>query len=213
MCSHGTSRTLLLPTPDHTDPDGLRYKLRLWPVDACIADIVQALNAGGVTTLGACCGHGRGAGVIDLADGRVLVITSHAAAHDGSALRQLPHAQPMSWDERRAEYGRERGVAGAMSNPDPTTDPTLITSHRRATVRYTEDVGQPGCLYAWITLPDGRKTSVTERLLRVACCDDEKPYPNDEDKVDIRRSFQAAVVARIDQELDREHGSWAEVHH
>lgn len=117
MCEHGTNRTLLLPTPDHTDPDGLRFKLRLWPVDACIADIVQALNAGGVTTLGACCGHGQGAGVIDLADGRVLVITSHAAAHNSRTLHSLPHAQPMSWDDRRAEYGQKLEVSGAMSNP------------------------------------------------------------------------------------------------
>lgn len=93
------------------------------------------------------------------------------------------------------------------------TESTLITSHRGAAVRYTEDIGQPECLSAWITLPDGRETSVTERLLRVAVCRGDQRHPTAEDRVDIRRSFQAAVVARIDQELDREFGSWAEVHH
>jgi len=42
-------------------------------VDACIADIVRALNAGGVKTTSCCCGHGN-AGSIMLADGRELLI-------------------------------------------------------------------------------------------------------------------------------------------
>ena len=43
-------------------------------VDACIADLVRALNDGGVTTTSSCCGHGRGDGSILLADGRELVV-------------------------------------------------------------------------------------------------------------------------------------------
>jgi hypothetical protein len=104
MCQHGTSTTLLLPTPEH-GPDeneeelartGLRFKHRLWPVDSCIAQIVQALNASGVTTLGSCCGHDKGAGNIILADGRVLVITTREAAFTA----ELPHADPLTWDEQ-----------------------------------------------------------------------------------------------------------------
>lgn len=102
MCQHGTSTTLLLPNPDHSDPDKLRFKHRLWPVDSCIAQIVQALNAGGVTTLGSCCGHGKTGGTITLADGRALVITTRAAALDSD----LPHAEPLSWDERREQAKR-----------------------------------------------------------------------------------------------------------
>lgn len=98
MCQHGTERTLLLPTRDLDDPNGLRFRLRLWPVDACIADLVQALNASGVTTLGSCCGHGTQPGTILLADGRVLVITTREAGIGSD----LPHAVPMSWTDRRA---------------------------------------------------------------------------------------------------------------
>lgn len=43
-------------------------------VDACIADIVQALNDAGIETAGCCCGHGNGDGSIILGDGRVLII-------------------------------------------------------------------------------------------------------------------------------------------
>ena len=104
MCQHGTSKTLLLPTRDGDDTNGLRYKMRLWPVDACIADIVQALNSAGILMIsGTCCGHGDRCGTIMLADGRALVITTREAAIGA----ELPHAQPMTWDEQRAETKAE----------------------------------------------------------------------------------------------------------
>lgn len=43
-------------------------------IDWCIHQIVAALNAGGVETVGSCCGHGQLPGRIDLKDGRVLRI-------------------------------------------------------------------------------------------------------------------------------------------
>lgn len=43
-------------------------------VDLCIADIVAALNAAGISTLASCCGHGEGSGVINLEDGRELIV-------------------------------------------------------------------------------------------------------------------------------------------
>lgn len=43
-------------------------------IDWCIHHIVDALNAGGVKTVYACCGHGVQDGVISLKDGRELVI-------------------------------------------------------------------------------------------------------------------------------------------
>ena len=49
---------------------------RTWKIDACIAPIVEALNRGGVETTQSCCGHGKGPGRIDLADGRVLEIAN-----------------------------------------------------------------------------------------------------------------------------------------
>jgi len=47
-------------------------------VDYCIADIVAALNAAGITTVASCCGHGdESIARIDLEDGRVLPVTEH----------------------------------------------------------------------------------------------------------------------------------------
>ncbi|MCK5016233.1 MAG: hypothetical protein KAS32_04095 [Candidatus Peribacteraceae bacterium] len=42
--------------------------------DKCIADIVQALNDGGLSTIASCCGHQIGEGSIYLRDGRKLRI-------------------------------------------------------------------------------------------------------------------------------------------
>lgn len=47
---------------------------RTWKIDACIAPVVKALNDGDVDTVASCCGHGKGQGRIDLADGRILLI-------------------------------------------------------------------------------------------------------------------------------------------
>ncbi len=43
-------------------------------VDYCVADIVAALNAANITTIGSCCGHDQVDGDITLEDGRVLKI-------------------------------------------------------------------------------------------------------------------------------------------
>lgn len=45
-------------------------------VDACIANIVSALNDGGVMTTSSCCGHGKSDGSILLADGREIILRS-----------------------------------------------------------------------------------------------------------------------------------------
>jgi hypothetical protein len=57
-------------------------------VDSCIATLVQALNNGGVETTASCCGHGRGDGRIDLADGRVLVIIGRISRDAGRGVDQ-----------------------------------------------------------------------------------------------------------------------------
>ena len=43
-------------------------------IDACIAPVVLALDAGGIETVASCCGHGYIPGNIMLADGRELLI-------------------------------------------------------------------------------------------------------------------------------------------
>lgn len=50
---------------------------RVQCIDWCIHQIVAALNAGGIETVASCCGHSVDPGRIDLADGRVLTVTSY----------------------------------------------------------------------------------------------------------------------------------------
>jgi len=48
-------------------------------IDACIADIVMALQNGGINMRHSCCGHDKGPGDIILEDGIVLTITKPKA--------------------------------------------------------------------------------------------------------------------------------------
>ena len=69
MCKWGTDKMITLCKPkEHSK----RIEIA---VDACLADIVQALNNFGIETLSCCCGHGKTDGEIMLTDGRTLVIT------------------------------------------------------------------------------------------------------------------------------------------
>lgn len=43
-------------------------------VDFCIADIIAALNAANITTVASCCGHSKMDGIINLEDGRELIV-------------------------------------------------------------------------------------------------------------------------------------------
>ena len=73
MCEHGDTVDLevtVVAAMSHTGSDRLAVK----PIDRCLAPLVQALNAAGLTTTNSCCGHGRGPGTILLADGRRLTI-------------------------------------------------------------------------------------------------------------------------------------------
>lgn len=74
MCKHGTDVPLEVTIPAHLSHTGETRK-DVKGIDACIAPIVAALNAAGIETWQSCCGHGKGTGQINLADGRTLVIT------------------------------------------------------------------------------------------------------------------------------------------
>lgn len=73
MCKWGTDvmvRVLIPPELSHTGD-------ARWDevgIDSCIAPIVKALTEAGIYTTQSCCGHHKGPGRIDLADGRVLTI-------------------------------------------------------------------------------------------------------------------------------------------
>lgn len=49
------------------------------PIDACLFDLVRALNVMGIPTRSSCCGHGKGPGEILLQDGRTLRVEWGAA--------------------------------------------------------------------------------------------------------------------------------------
>lgn len=72
MC-RGTETILNVTIPAHLSHTGVERKAEKG-IDSCIANIVKALNEGGVLTTGSCCGHGKKDGSILLADGRELVI-------------------------------------------------------------------------------------------------------------------------------------------
>jgi len=78
-CNSAETRESAMVLVEITVPASLSYtgeaRRATRGIDPCIAQIVQALNAGGVATVASCCGHGRGAGSIVLADGRELVIS------------------------------------------------------------------------------------------------------------------------------------------
>ena len=56
-------------------------KGRVCGIDFCIADIVAALNAGGVNTIASCCGHGQIDGDILLEDGRTIKIIGKSSVN------------------------------------------------------------------------------------------------------------------------------------
>lgn len=73
MCEWGTTIPVLVKitaSRSHTGKDYWDYR----EIDSCIAPIVKALQQGNIDMLGSCCGHGKAAGQILLADGRILEI-------------------------------------------------------------------------------------------------------------------------------------------
>jgi hypothetical protein len=68
MCKWGTDKIVKLCKPKEVSG---RTEIA---VDACLADLIQALNNVGIETVTCCCGHGKSDGEIILADGRRLII-------------------------------------------------------------------------------------------------------------------------------------------
>jgi len=76
-CPHCGRKPVIMNLPvvaelSHTKKEYMKKQ----SIDACIADIVRALNKGGVKTKASCCGHGETPGDIILCDGRNLTITT-----------------------------------------------------------------------------------------------------------------------------------------
>lgn len=74
MCKWGTHRLLRVPIPAELSYTGAaRWTEK--PIDACLADLIEALNLTGILTASSCCGHGSDIGHIILQDGRTLIVT------------------------------------------------------------------------------------------------------------------------------------------
>jgi hypothetical protein len=73
MCKWGTDVLVRVKIPADLSHTGATY-WREMGIDACIAPLVKALQAGGIDMRGSCCGHGKGPGNIHLQDGRQLVV-------------------------------------------------------------------------------------------------------------------------------------------
>jgi len=76
---------------------------RVRDIDSCIAHLVAALNAGGITTIASCCGHGNTPGNIALQDGRELVI-----APNYEVAREIDKAFPDIHGNMSSNYELEK---------------------------------------------------------------------------------------------------------
>lgn len=73
MCRWGIDKIVKVKIPAELSHTGKEY----WKdtkIDACIADIVHALQNAGINMSASCCGHGKANGQILLQDGRTIKI-------------------------------------------------------------------------------------------------------------------------------------------
>lgn len=73
MCKWGDTISMELTIPAHLSCTG-EARRKVIDVDRCIAPLVEALNAVGMTTIASCCGHGKQPGSIVLEGGREIRI-------------------------------------------------------------------------------------------------------------------------------------------
>lgn len=74
-------------------PIPVRGKVR--GIDFCVADIVAALNAAGITTEASCCGHGEQLGTVILEDGRRILIARDCKHFECVAAALADGGRPM----------------------------------------------------------------------------------------------------------------------
>ncbi len=78
MCEWGSEKQVRVKIPEDLSHSGSSY-WRSVGIDACIADLVEALQNAGIDMRGSCCGHGKENGRIDLQDGRILIVIASNA--------------------------------------------------------------------------------------------------------------------------------------
>ena len=73
MCKRGNVTTVEVKIPADLSCDG-KEKWKAARIDSCIATLIAALQTAGIDMRGSCCGHEKSEGVIQLQDGRALLI-------------------------------------------------------------------------------------------------------------------------------------------
>jgi hypothetical protein len=74
MCEWGKTTSVMVMVPADLSFTG-KSRYEHVKIDACIADLIAALQRSGLYTRSCCCGHGKYDGHIELCDGRTLTIT------------------------------------------------------------------------------------------------------------------------------------------
>lgn len=83
MCEWGSWRSIKVKVSSAASYTG-KSRWALKPIDACIADLVGALQKDGIDMRGSCCGHGKRTGFIALQDGRLLELKKCIEGPDAS---------------------------------------------------------------------------------------------------------------------------------
>ncbi len=81
MCNHGEVHLVKVKIAADLSCNG-QEKWKEMGIDTCIAPMVRAFQEAGIDMRGSCCGHGRGFGNIELADGSGLLILSRKEFQD-----------------------------------------------------------------------------------------------------------------------------------
>lgn len=109
MCEWGNTKMLRVLVPAHLSHTGVSY-WAVKPIDACLAGIVEVLNAAGIYTACCCCGHGKKTGSIILHDGRELLM----GANLGGLIQRLLIMSPLNKLSEGDKLILAGQLAGAM---------------------------------------------------------------------------------------------------
>jgi len=99
MCEWGKTKKVWLYLPAELSCTG-KGCYRFSRIDSCIADIIKALNKGGLKTIGSCCGHGKRTGRIDFMDGRIMEFRLKQGRPFKEAIKTAKTAMPTAGRRR-----------------------------------------------------------------------------------------------------------------
>jgi hypothetical protein len=99
MCEWGTTTPVWVKIAADLSATG-KTAWRRKPVDSCIADLIGALQLGGIDMVSECCGHYRDMPSITLEDGRIIVVTDESFNRHWHWLA-MAFGRAMRWEKRK----------------------------------------------------------------------------------------------------------------